>query len=101
METSRFARSLLLADTRTWRYSCSHAGGRGSTKIFDRSPVESAMVVDRISRYRLCTISAAQLVSHWRRVGILANAKGIVQAIVCIALDWHLENDQSALPDAE
>jgi hypothetical protein len=59
------------------------------------------MVLDRTSPGRLHSISAAQLASNWRRVGILANAKGIVQAIVCIPLGWHLENDQSALPDAE
>ena len=49
LATSRFATSLLLADTRNWRCSCSHAGRRGSTKIFHESPVESAVVVDRIS----------------------------------------------------
>jgi len=59
------------------------------------------MVVDRTSPYRLRSISAAQLAGDWRRIGILANAKGIVRAIVCISLGWYLENDQSAIPDAK
>src|SRR6476659_10584858 len=101
MGAGRFARGILLADPRSWRCSCPHAGRRGSTKIFDQSPVESAMVMDGTSPYRLRNISAPQLARDWRRIGILANAKGIVQAIVCIPLGWHLENDQSGLPDAE
>lgn len=67
----------------------------------NQSPVESAMVVDRTSPCRLRSLSAAQLAGDWRRIGILANAKGIVRAIVCISLGWHLENDQSAIPDAK
>ena len=48
---------------------------------------------------------AVYLLLNWRVTGdalaFLQTRKDIVRAIVCIALDWHLENDQSALPDAE
>ena len=48
---------------------------------------------------------AIYLLLNWRVTGdalaFLQTRKDIVRAIVCIAFGWHLENDQSALPDAE
>ena len=48
---------------------------------------------------------AVYLLLNWRVTGdalaFLQTRKDIIRAIVCIALDWHLENDQSALPDTE